>query len=297
MPQQETPEWKCEYDAKSLIGEEPVWVPEDDSLFWIDQYAPSFNRLSRRSGKVQTWPLPEHVGTYGLRPDLSGAVVAMESGIYDMRFTDGQITRRYDAPFDHEVWHFNDGRCDRAGRFWSGTISTDLVNLPQTGGAFYRLDQRGLVAALPDVKVANGLAWSPDSKTMYIADRPNWRILAFDFDLASGTPSNRRVFASVPEGHIPDGATVDAEGGYWSAIAGRGRVLRFLPDGTLDRDVRAPITLSTKIAFGGAGYRTLFLTTGRRMYSAEKLAREPLAGGIFSVDVGVAGLPEPRFAF
>jgi sugar lactone lactonase YvrE len=297
MPQQETPDWKCECDARSLVGEEPVWVPEDDSLCWIDQYAPSLSRLWRRSGKVQTWTLPEHVGTYGLRPDLAGAVMSMESGIYDFTFADGKLVKRHDAPFDRNIWHFNDGRCDRAGRFWTGTISTDLVNLPERGGAFYRLDQRGLAAALPDVKVANGLAFSPDSKTMYIADRPNWRILAFDYDLASGMPSNRRVFATLPERHVPDGATVDAEGGYWSAIASRGRVVRFLPDGTLDRDIRAPITFSTKIAFGGEGYRTLFLTTGCRLYKPEKLAKEPLAGGIFSVDVGVAGLPEPRFAF
>jgi sugar lactone lactonase YvrE len=171
--------------------------------------------------------------------------------------------------------------------------------LPYGNAAFYRLDDRGFSAQIDQVSIANGLAWSPDNRTMYIADGPNRRILAFDYDIETGTPSNRRVFVNVPENvGSPDGATVDADGGYWVAMIRGGRILRFLPDGTLDRDIKAPTTHPTMVAFGGSGYDTLYLTTSSNHYADEAArAREPRAGSVFCFKPGVRGIAEPAFSF
>jgi sugar lactone lactonase YvrE len=129
---------------------------------------------------------------------------------------------------------------------------------------------------------------------MYIADRPNWQLLAFDFDADTAEVTNRRRFASVSEGQIPDGAAVDVEGGYWIAIFGAGRILRFLPDGTLDRELLAPVSHPTMVAFGGAELSDLYVTSSRHFASAV-VSEEPQAGGVFRTSVKVAGLREPRF--
>jgi sugar lactone lactonase YvrE len=293
---QETPDWKCVFDGRMTLAEEPLWCAEEGALYWIECFElPALHRLEIASGAHRSWPLPEDGATFALKK-TGGALVALATGLAELDFRSGKLARLLDAPFDTHNYRFNDGRCDRAGRFWVGTLREPHSKEPEGGGAFYRYDGKTLAAAVPGITIANGLAWSPDNRVMYVADRPNWRILAFDFDFAQGTASNRRVFATVPEGQIPDGATVDVEGGYWIAIATAGRILRFLPDGRLDRDIKSPVTLTTKVAFGGPGHRTLFATTGSRLYDAEKLKREPLAGKLIAFDAGVAGIPEPRFA-
>jgi len=291
----ETPEMELVLDARAKLGEEPIFVGEDNALFWIDGYAPSINRLDTLTGENCVWPLPEIIGSYALYEDRSGAVLALASGLYDFSFATARMRLRHAAPYDRSILRFNDGRCDRAGRFWVGTLRLDETKTPKGVASVYRLDERGLVEMIPDVSLTNGIAWSPDGRAMYVADRPNWRILAFDFDLSSGSVANRRTFTSVREGWRPDGAAVDTQGGYWVALLKSGLIARFLPSGELDRLVRAPVSTAVMVTFGGPELDMLYVTSGSHWLSEEERVREPLAGAIWRFRPGVKGMPEPLF--
>jgi sugar lactone lactonase YvrE len=237
--------------------------------------------------------MPEEVGSFALR-EQGGLIAALRSGFALIDLERGRIEPLADPEADRPQNRFNDGRCDRQGRFWAGTM-----NEPRDArsGALYRLDpDRRWQRMADDVMVANGLAFSPDDRVMYWSDSRALTIWAFDLDAASGEIENRRVFARLePHQGGPDGAAVDAEGGYWSACYRGSRVMRFRPDGTIERKIRLPVSRVTMCAFGGPDLRTLYITSGCGGMSAAELAREPLAGGIFALAVDVQGLPEPRF--
>ena len=165
-------------------------------------------------------------------------------------------------------------------------------------GSLYRFGPHaGLTRIRGGIEIPNGLAWSPDSRTMYFTDTFDRRIFAHDFDPDHGEMGPPRLFASLPEGTAtPDGATVDAEGFFWTAIYGGGRLHRYAPDGRLDRVVPLPMSQPTSCAFGGSKLNILFVTSASQRMSPEALAREPFAGAIISLDVGVTGIQEPSFA-
>ena len=148
-----------------------------------------------------------------------------------------------------------------------------------------------------DIRIPNALCWSPDGSTMYWADSPQRQILAFPYDPATGTPGEPRIFAEITAPAVPDGATVDAEGYLWSAQYNGSRVVRYAPDGSVDRVITLPATQITSCAFGGTNLSTLFITSATQNLSADVLATQPLAGALFVVDVGVKGVREPRYAF
>jgi len=146
---------------------------------------------------------------------------------------------------------------------------------------------------VPGIMISNGLAWSPDSRTMYHSDTPAGKIFAWDFEAQSGAISNQRLFV---ESNRPDGAAVDREGCYWSAVYGGGKVVRFSPRGELIAEYALPALCPTMCAFGGPDLKTLYVTSARQRRDAEELARLPQSGGIFAMRVEVPGLPEPKFA-
>ncbi len=193
---------------------------------------------------------------------------------------------------------FNDGRCDRQGRFWAGTMQTNMGAEPV--GALYRYDAtadatvKPMQARLDKLIVPNGMAFSPDGKTLYVSDpHPSVQLIwAFDYDIDSGTPHNRRIFVDMNQ-HPgrPDGAAVDAEGCYWICAIDAGQVLRFTPEGKLDRALPLPVKKPTMCAFGGPQLDTLFVTSIRPQ--GIDLSDQPLAGGVFALNPGVKGLPEP----
>jgi sugar lactone lactonase YvrE len=283
----------CVLDAKAQTGESPVWVPEEQALYWTDIPGKTLNRFDPATGANRVWPMPEEVGSFALR-EGGGLIAALRSGFALIDLERGQIERLIDPEADRPENRFNDGRCDRQGRFWAGSM-----NEPRDArsGALYRLDSDHRCQRMADdVMVANGLAFSPDDRVMYWSDSRALTIWAFDLDAASGEIENRRVFARLePHQGGPDGAAVDAEGGYWSACYRGARVMRFRPDGTIERKIRLPVSRVTMCAFGGPDLRTLYITSARGGLSAADLEREPLAGGIFALQVDVAGLPEPRF--
>ena len=186
---------------------------------------------------------------------------------------------------------FNDGKCDRRGRFWIGSTDMDET---EPNGALYRVNGSDDVARmLPSVIVSNGLGWSPDDRIMYFTDSGHGVIYAFDFDLDTGEIDNRRVFARVaPAEGLPDGLAVDAQGFVWSAHWNGWRLTRYDPDGRIDRVIDMPVPYVTSVAFGGDRLDQMFVTTARLRLTEAQLKEAPLSGGLFMIDAGVAGLPE-----
>ncbi len=189
----------------------------------------------------------------------------------------------------------NDAKSDRAGRFWFG-YQQDDARTPT--GSLSRIDPDRTVTVIDrDYTNPNGFAWSLEGRLMYAADTALRRIYVYDFDVTAGSVTNRRTFAETAEDEgRPDGTTVDSEGYIWSARNGGARIVRYAPDGSIDRAVALPATLVTNMTFGGDDLRTLYITTASRGLTDEQLAAQPLAGAILSVRVEVAGVPEPSFA-
>jgi sugar lactone lactonase YvrE len=284
----------CVLDARAELGECPVWAADEQALYWVDILAPSLNRFDPATGNNVSWAMPESIGSFGLC-ESGGAVVALRNGFHRFDFASGELTFIANPEADWPDTRFNDGKVSPEGRFWAGTM--DEAKLSRPLGSLYRLDPDGRCERVVlGLIVSNGLAWSADGRTMYHSDSKGKVIYAYDYDPASGSIANRRVVAcpDEPVGR-PDGGATDVEGYYWSAGISAGVLNRWAPDGRLDRQIKLPCAAPTCVAFGGPDLKTLYLTSTRHGLSAEKLAASPLSGGLFALDVGVAGVPVARF--
>ncbi|GAA1264739.1 SMP-30/gluconolactonase/LRE family protein [Sphaerisporangium rubeum] len=208
----------------------------------------------------------------------------------------GELTERLAAPLaGRPEIRMNDGNVDPAGRYLAGSMAYD-----STPGAacLYRLDpDRSLHTLLTGLTVSNGIDWSPDGALCYFIDTPTRRVDVFDYDVTTGALSGRRVFADTSDGPgMPDGMTVDADGGVWVAFWGGSRVVRYAPDGTADLVVRLPVTQVTSCAFGGPGLDQLYITTSTEGLSPGELSEQPAAGALFRAEPGHRGRPSNRFA-
>ncbi len=286
--------FECVLDVKASLGECPVWSVADQALFWVDINAPSLNRFDPESGTNTAWPMPASIGCFALRM-RGGFIAALRDGIW---FVDreGRLERKIaDAPYDPAHHRFNDGRVDAQGRFWAGSMNEKR---DASTAVLYRLEANlALTPIIPDIMISNGLAFSPDGRTMYHADTAIRAIHAYDFDAANAAISNRREFARFGgEGERPDGAAVDSEGCYWSAFYGGGKVVRISPQGKMLAEFPIPAQCPTMCAFGGPDLRTIYVTSARQKRDAEELARLPQSGGIFALRVDAPGQVEPKFA-
>jgi sugar lactone lactonase YvrE len=281
-------------EARARLGEGPVWDARERALYWVDIRAPALHRLEPATGAARTWPMPAAIGSVALR-ETGGPLVALRSGLHVLDLESGTLTLACALEPERTENRLNDGRCDRRGRFWVGSMHDRDGSAT---GALYRVDSdRRSHRILDGITVPNGLGWSPDGRVMYFTDSSSRTIHAYDFDLDAGVPSARRVFARVPDdAGYPDGATVDAEGFLWSAHWDGWRVTRYAPDGRVDRVIRLPVQRPTCCAFGGDGLDVLYVTSAAVGLGPADLARSPLAGGLFAVEVGVRGLSEPRYA-
>jgi len=280
----------CIVDCKNVLGEGAVWCPREQRLWWIDISSPSLWRLEAKSGQVEHWPLPKPPGCFALRKD-GGFLFAFRSGFATLDRPGAELNWLDIPGLTLGDERFNDGKADRAGRFWTGTLDRRLAGAI---GRLYRLEP-GFRATAMDrgFTISNGIGWSPDDRTMYFTDTPSRRIYRYDFDAASGEIANRRVFVEVEPGHGgPDGMTVDAEGYVWSAQFDRWCIHRYAPDGKLERSIRMPVQRPTSCMFGGADLSTLYVTSA----SMDLTPPPQQAGGLFALEPGVRGLPEPRFA-
>ncbi len=223
-----------------------------------------------------------------------GLIAATERAIRTIA-PDGTVGTLCTPETDRPGNRFNDAKCDRAGRFWVGSLAIDTT---PAKGALWRIDADGTATRMDDGHhISNGLGWSPDDRRMYFTDSGKRVIWVYDFDADAGTLSNRRPFVDVPESTgVPDGLAVDEEGFVWSAGWDGWNITRYAPDGRVDRVVHLPVPRPTSCAFGGPDRRTLFITTARIRLSAGLLAEAPLSGSILAVDVLVRGQAETRFA-
>jgi sugar lactone lactonase YvrE len=280
----------------SVLGESPLWYPSEQVLYWCDIPGHALNRFDPKSGEYARWPFSTDVSCCAPLME-GGLLLALRSGLVRFDPSSGAAHPLADAPYDTAVLRFNDGKADPQGRLWVGTIHEPR----EPKAALYRFAGGELERIAGDVTVSNGLAWSPDARTMYWSDTKAHAVYAFDFDSAAGSISRRRVFAQfapkAPDqdlrtyGGRPDGAAVDMQGHYWCAMFEGARLLRLAPDGTVEREVRLPVRCPTMPCFGGADLKTLYITTAREKRPAEELAREPLAGCVLQMRVDVPGLP------
>ena len=280
-------------DARNATGESPVWNAAEQALYWVDIPAGRLHRWFMADGQTQSWQADEMLACLAMHPS-GGWLAGMQSGLFHLRpQDDGGIRSECLARVEHPrpQMRFNDGRCDRQGRFWAGTMLLDMAAGARVG-ALYRYDGQ-LQERLDDLIVPNGLAFSPDGRIMYLSDsHPTVQaVWAFDYDTDSGTPHNRRLFIDMTR-HPgrPDGAAVDVDGCYWICGNDAGLVHRFTPDGRLDRSLAVPVQKPAMCAFGGPHLDTLFVTSIR---PAGDVSEQPLAGGVFALSPGVRGMAEP----
>ncbi len=282
-------------DARNAVGECPVWVPGENALYWVDIPNGGLQRWSASNGHVATWKTPQMLACIA-RTTAGNWVAGMETGFFQLTpYNDGSLDITPQAPVEHPRadMRLNDGRCDRQGRFWAGSMVLDMRANAAEGTLYRYVSGAAPHAQLGGFITPNGLAFSPDGRTMYVSDsHPQvQRIWAFDYDTETGTPSNRRVFVDMrPYPGRPDGAAVDADGGYWICANDAGLIHRFSPDGRLDRSLSVPVKKPTMCAFGGSRLDTLFVTSIR-----DDPSEQSLSGGVFALNPGVAGLPEPLF--
>lgn len=282
------------------LGESPFWHPGEGALYWVDIPGRALHRYVPPAGEYgaehRRWELPSEPGSIAPLPGGT-LLMAMRDGLFRFDPASGRRERLAKPPYDPAHERFNDGRADPQGRFWVGTIYEPRQ---PARAALYRWADGRLERMAGDVTVSNGLAFSPDGRTMYWADTSAHRVDALDFDGHDGSLSRRRPFVQFPRKHEvpaadyggrPDGAAVDAEGAYWVAMYEGARLLRLAADGTLLRELPLPVRCPTMPCFGGADLRTLYVTSARDKRPAEELAALPLSGGVLALRVDVPGLP------
>jgi sugar lactone lactonase YvrE len=286
----------CLVEARAALGECPVWSVREQALFWVDIKGQTVHRYDPLTGQTATMAVPEQIGCLGLAKS-GGFIAGLRSGLWRLDARGKVQGKLVDNPEDWTTSRFNDGCCDRAGRFWAGTLDE-----PKAGrnAHLYRYDQRGLVTMGGDLLTSNGLAFSPDDRWLYHADTPAFIVYRYAFDRQSGTLGPRqpwvRLASSATDRARPDGAAVDSAGRYWTALFEGGRIQCYSPEAVLLAEYPLPARCPTMVAFGGADLKTLFVTTARAGRSEAELAELPLSGGLFAMTVDVPGLPEPEFA-
>jgi sugar lactone lactonase YvrE len=277
--------------ASAELGEGPRWDAATATLLWVDILGRAVHRLDPATGRDDAVPVPALVG-FALPRARGGVVLGLPDGLWLLE--GGAVEPLLAVEADVPGNRLNDGACDPQGRLWAGTMALDESS---PTGALYRVGTDLSVArVLAGTTISNGLGWSPAGDRFYFIDTPAGRVDVFDFDAATGAVEHRRPLAAVGvDGAGPDGLTVDAEGCVWVALHGGWGLLRYSPEGDLLGHVELPVAKVTSCCFGGAGLRDLYVTTRRQSLSDAELAEQPLAGALFRLDPGVAGLPTYMF--
>ncbi len=279
------------------LGESPFWHPDEAALYWCDIPGRALHRWVEASQAHTQWNFDTEPACCA--PMAGGALLlAMRDGLWRFDTHTGERSRLAPPPYDPAETRFNDGKADPQGRFWAGTMYEPRT---QALAALYRWSNGQLERMAGDITLSNGLAFSPDSRTMLWADTPAHRLYAFDFDAATGNLARQRLFAEFPQRQPgqdldsycgrPDGAAVDAEGTFWVAMYEGQRLVRLAPDGRRLADLPLPVRCATMPCFGGADLKTLFITTACANRPAEELAAQPWAGRVLRLRVDVPGLP------
>jgi sugar lactone lactonase YvrE len=280
--------------VNAQLGEGPLWSSSKQLLYWLDIIAPAIHRFDPESGINQTTRMRQSVCALVETAD-GGTVGAVDDGL---AFID-PISGKFDVianPLPDRKRRFNDGSCDRRGRFWSGSMMREQ---PYDGvNSLYKLDTDLTVTEMDTgLILSNGIGFSPDDTVMYLSDSIQKTVFAYDFDLAEGSIKNKRGLITVADDDgFPDGLTVDSEGCIWLCHWDGWRVTRHSPDGKIIDFIDMPVPRPTSCIFGGSDLKTLFITSAIMDLDADELKKSPLSGDLFVVSLSVPGLPEPKFA-
>jgi L-arabinonolactonase len=289
-------------DCRNELGEAPVWCGASETLYWVDVVKPGrvFHWRTAAS-QVDFWDFDDLVTGLNLIDDGS-LLVHGKNRILHFDPTSSEVLPVFSLPPADAQMRFNDGHCDEAGRLWVGTMPN---NIDDDGAALDIVDRNGQICVISGrssrtiearLGCPNAICWSPDGRTFYIADSCDGWLYSYSFDGSAGTISDRRRFCYLEGFGVPDGAAVDRDGYIWNARWGAGVVVRIRPDGALDRVIRLPVSQPTSCCFGDEDRRTLYITSARFSLTSERLQAEPLAGGVFSIRLDVAGIEQPQFS-
>jgi sugar lactone lactonase YvrE len=276
-----------------MIGEGPVWDAEMQALFWIDILGKRVHRLTPTTGAVRSWDVPDIIGSMAISAG-GNAIVALAGGVHSLNLETGACAMLATSPDLNDMVQLADGKVDRCGRFIVGSSDRTMTD---ARGKLYALDPGATELREIDdgITLSNGPCWSADDRTFYHADSILKLIFAYDYDIAAGTLSGKRVFASTEDlGGIPDGATVDNEDHVWSAICEGAKIVRFRPDGRIDRIVDMPVKLPGSVMFGGPSLDQLYVPSLSPAFMGREA--DPLDGSTFVVEgLGVTGIQETRY--
>jgi sugar lactone lactonase YvrE len=282
------------FNVGNILGEGILWDSRRGVLWWTDIQGRQLYRYDWARGTRQILDTPERVGSFGLVAGSEKLITAFARGI-----------AMYDAYERSVAWlarpetlapdvRFNDGRVDRRGRFWSGTMVEGEQRA--ASACLYSIDAKGeLRCHLQGLRISNGLCHSPDGTHLYFADSPTRTISVHELSEPEGILGSPRIFARTPDGAYPDGAAVDVDGCVWSAHWGAGRIVRYTPEGRIDRTLEVPASQPTCVCFGGPDLDILCVTSAREGLDKSTLQAEPNAGDVFLYRAGVQGLPESEY--
>jgi sugar lactone lactonase YvrE len=279
--------------SNCLLGESPVWNEDERALYFVDIKGRNLYRWSEL-GRREIFRLTSETGAI-VRAACGGLIAAQRSGFATL-LLDPWSEIAIGAPvIERNENRLNDGKCDAAGRFWVASMDDECK---QASGKIWSLELDGTVRChRGGFVVGNGFGWSSDSRTMYFTDSENRKILAYEFDLLSGSLGASRCFAEIPpEAGYPDGLVVDADDCVWSAHWDGWRITRYRPDGVIDRIIPMPVPRPTSLAFGGDDMQTLFVTSARIGLLPESLDAAPLSGALFTLKFAdIRGVPQPKY--
>jgi sugar lactone lactonase YvrE len=277
-----------------LLGEGPLWHPLEKCLYWVDIVAATLNCLDSKTNRFKKFKMPSEIGSIAWR--AKGGLIAALSDRFVVINTETGMTETVACPLQEKSSQvmFNDGKCDRQGRFWVGT--KDIAEKKPIA-SLYCLDKQGRsTETINGFTVSNGVAWSLDNKRMYVCDSPTRNIYQYEFNPVKGELGHCRIFAKVPEAEgFPDGLTVDSEDYVWSCHWDGWQITRYKPTGEVDSVIPMPIPRPTSCCFGGPDFKTLYITSASIGLSASALTDAPQSGQLFALDLDIKGLAEPPY--
>ena len=286
-------EVRCVAEARDQLGEGPLWDPSSGRLYWFDIKGRRLHWLAPDGGATGGWALEVQASAAAARAG-GGLLLATERGLEGFDLENGTLELLEPKEPDLVGFRSNDGKIDVNGRFWWSVMDEDEGRRP--GRVYCKAPGAPSQRVLDGIHIPNTISCSPDGRTLYLADSALQTLRAYPMDPASGRLGEPRAFADTREGPgAPDGSAVDAEGFVWNAQWGAARIVRYAPDGRIDRIVDMPVSQPSSCAFGGPELSTLYVTSARDDLSPDTLAREPLAGSLFAFEPGVRGLELPRF--
>ncbi len=276
----------------NTLGEGVVWDDLGQRAWWTDIQERRLYRYDPKTRGLETFPLPERLGSFGFIQGSERIVAAFESGFAYYLPESAELEWIARPEHGPGKLRFNDGRVDRRGRFWAGSM---VEGAGAATGKLYCLTRGTTSVHLSGISICNSVCFSPDGRHMYFADTPHRKIWRFDADEATGGLKNKTMLVETPRGAYPDGSNVDVEGHVWNAHWGAGRVVRYAPDGTISGGIAVPASQPTCVAFGGEALDLLMVTSARQNLDASALAQQPHAGDLFIYQVAAKGIPECRY--